>query len=95
LSDMLDNLAEHIKNRMKAKTILKEIANHLTDRFVPNGCSEIANALYHNSAYWPTAAGVARDTKTLEEKAEERVTWELAVEQARQNHTTQEEGHSR
>lgn len=82
------SLKSHLKHRFNPKTIFKEVYSHITDRFIPHGANEVANALYHGSAYWPTA-GVSTVAPPEEES------WEKAAEAASHQHPEPNEGRSR
>ncbi len=58
---IIDQIKHHLKHRLNPKTIAMEMANHLTDKVIPQGCDEVANALFNHSAYlpWPGSSGPA------------------------------------
>lgn len=61
MADWLDRLDDHLNHRLDPKTIAREVFNHLTDKVIPQGADEAANALYNRSAYlpWPGTSGPA------------------------------------
>jgi hypothetical protein len=61
VADLFDRLDNHLNHRLDPKTFAKEVFAHLTDKVIPQGADELANALFNRSAYlpWPGTSGPA------------------------------------
>jgi hypothetical protein len=61
VGDVLDRIDAHLNHRLSLKTFAKEVFNHITDKVIPQGADEAANALFNRSAYlpWPGTSGPA------------------------------------
>ena len=59
MPSFLDRLDAHLNHRLSFKTIAREVFAHFTDKVIPQGADEAANALFNHSAYlpWPGTSG--------------------------------------
>ena len=59
MPSFLDRVDAHLNHRLSFKTFFKEVYSHFTDKVIPQGADEAANALFNHSAYlpWPGTSG--------------------------------------